>query len=74
MLFIVSIWRIFHSLWKDCIPTCSLFQFSIPWGHHRYIIDKCSNDPGKALFYVRQTLENGWSRDVLLNVLGTQPV
>ena len=32
--------------------------FSIPWGHHRYIIDKCSNDSGKALFYVRQTLEN----------------
>lgn len=45
--------------------------FSIPWGHHRYIIDKCSNDSGKALFYVRQTLENGWSRDVLLNMLGT---
>ena len=45
--------------------------FSIPWGHHRYIIDKCSNNPEKALFYVRQTLENGWSRDVLLNVLGT---
>ena len=45
--------------------------FSIPWGHHRYIIDKCSNDPDKAIFYVRQTLENGWSRDVLLNVLNT---
>lgn len=45
--------------------------FSIPWGHHRYIIDKCSNNPDKALFYVRQTLENGWSRDVLLNMLGT---
>ena len=45
--------------------------FSIPWGHHRYIIDKCSNDSDKALFYVRQTLENGWSRDILLNVLGT---
>lgn len=25
----------------------------------------------KALFYVRQTLENGWSRDMLLNMLGT---
>ena len=25
-------------------------------GHHRYIIDKCSNDSDKALFYVRQTL------------------
>ena len=45
--------------------------FSIPWGHYRYIIDKCSDDLGKALFYVRQTLENGWSRDVLLNMLGT---
>ena len=45
--------------------------FSIPWGHHRYIIDKCSDDSGKALFYVRQTLENGWSRDTLLNMLGT---
>ena len=45
--------------------------FPIPWGHHRYIIDKCSDDSGKALFYVRQTLENGWSRDTLLNMLGT---
>ena len=45
--------------------------FSIPWGHHRYIIDKCSDNPDKAIFYVRQTLLNGWSRDVLLNVLDT---
>lgn len=45
--------------------------FSIPWGHHRYIIDKCSNDSSKALFFVRQTLENGWSRDILLNALST---
>ena len=46
-------------------------MFSIPWGHHRYIIDKCSDDSDKALFYVRKTLENGWSRDILLNVLST---
>lgn len=45
--------------------------FSIPWGHHRYIIDKCSTDSNKALFYVQQTIENGWSRDMLLNFLGT---
>ena len=45
--------------------------FSIPWGHHRYIIDKCKGDPGKALFYVRKTLENNWSRAVLLNFLDT---
>lgn len=30
--------------------------------YHRYIIDKCSNNPDKALFYVHQTLEYGWSR------------
>lgn len=43
--------------------------FSIPWGHHRYIIDKCANESNKAIFYVRETLKNGWSRDVLLNML-----
>ena len=44
--------------------------FSIPWGHHRYIIDKCK-DVDKALFFVRKIHENNWSRDVLLNFLST---
>ncbi len=42
---------------------------AIPWGHHKYIMDKCEGDTGKALFYVRQTVENGWSRAMLLNWL-----
>ena len=29
------------------------------------IIDKCGWDVAKALFYVRKTVENGWSRNVL---------
>ncbi|MBR1463538.1 MAG: DUF1016 family protein [Prevotella sp.] len=45
--------------------------FSIPWGHHKYIIDRCSSNPEKALFYVHQTVLNGWSRNVLLNFLDT---
>ncbi len=45
--------------------------FSIPWGHHLLLIDKCSNDPQKALFFVRQTVENGWSRAMLLNWIDT---
>lgn len=45
--------------------------FSVPWGHHRYIIDKCKGDAKKALFYVHQTVENGWSRNMLLNFLDT---
>lgn len=45
--------------------------FMIPWGHIRTIIDKCKNDESKALFYVKETLVNNWSRAVLLNFLGT---
>ena len=45
--------------------------FSISWSHHRFIIDKCKKDTDKALFYVRKTLENNWSRNVLLNFLDT---
>ena len=45
--------------------------FSIPWGHHVRIIDKFKEQPEKALFFVRQTVENGWSRDMLLNFMGT---
>ena len=45
--------------------------FNVPWGHHRFIIDKCKNEPLKALFFVHQTVVNGWSRNVLLNFLGT---
>jgi predicted nuclease of restriction endonuclease-like (RecB) superfamily len=45
--------------------------FSVPWGHHRFIIDKFKEKPEKALFFVHQTVENGWSRDMLLNFMGT---
>ena len=43
----------------------------IPWGHHRYIIDKFFNAPEKAMFFVKKTLENGWSRNILLNFMDT---
>lgn len=39
--------------------------FQIPWGHHIVIMSKCGGDKAKALFYVRKTVENGWSRNVL---------
>ena len=45
--------------------------WNIPWGHHRYIIDKCLSQPEKAMFFVRKTIENGWSRNMLLNFLDT---
>lgn len=43
--------------------------FSIPWGHHMLLIDKFLTVPQKALFYVHQTVANGWSRNVLHNFI-----
>ena len=45
--------------------------FSIPWGHHRTILDKVKRDSEKALFFVHKTIENGWSRSMLLNFIDT---
>ena len=45
--------------------------FSIPWGHHKLIIDKCKDDRQKAMFFVEQVIQNGWSRALLLNFLDT---
>lgn len=44
--------------------------FSVPWGHHLYIISQCK-DVEHAVFYLNKTVENGWSRAVLLNFLDT---
>lgn len=45
--------------------------FSIPWGHHMLIINKCSGNQKKAMFYLRRILEFNWSRSVLMNFLDT---
>lgn len=63
----------FYNLYSNEIekmPQLVAELFSIPWGHHRYIIDKCKS-VDKALFFVRKVHENNWSRDVLLNFLST---
>jgi predicted nuclease of restriction endonuclease-like (RecB) superfamily len=42
--------------------------FQIPWFHHVQIFTKCKS-VHEALFYVQKTIENGWSRAVLMNFL-----
>lgn len=44
--------------------------YVIPWGHQIILISKCDT-VREALFYVNKTLENGWSRALLLNFLDT---
>lgn len=42
----------------------SSLMVSIPWGHHKMVIDKCKTI-SQALFYINKTIENNWSRAVL---------
>lgn len=39
--------------------------FKIPWGHHDVILNKIKS-PEEALFYIHKTIENGWSRSILV--------
>ena len=48
-------------------PNVSRMLFAVPWGHHVHIMDKFKEDQRVALFYVRKTMENGWSRAMLEN-------
>jgi predicted nuclease of restriction endonuclease-like (RecB) superfamily len=43
---------------------------TIPWGHHLAILAKCKQHD-EALFYVRATLEHGWSRVILVHQIET---
>ena len=43
----------------------------IPWGHNILIFSK-SKDLQEAHFYIRETIENGWSRDTLALQLKSQ--
>ena len=45
--------------------------FSIPWGHHKLILDKFKNYPEKAWFFANRTVANNWSRAVLMNFIDT---
>jgi len=44
--------------------------FQIPWFHHVQIFTKCKSVP-EALFYVQKTIQNGWSRAMLMNIMET---
>lgn len=76
LLYMKNFYLLYHSYLENSI-TPQLVEhiendiFSIPWGHHRFIIDKFQDEPQKAIFFVHQTVENGWSRNSLLNFIST---
>ena len=57
--------RAFAEAWPDeTIVQATLAQ--LPWYHHIALIEKVKN-PEERLWYARQTIENGWSRNVLVH-------
>ena len=61
-LFYIKRW---FSFYKDAGEKVPQLVALIPWGHNREIITKCSVVE-EALFYVQATIQNNWSRAVLL--------
>lgn len=55
-------WFLFYSKGKQAVA--QLLQ--VPWGHNIVIIQK-SHNIEEATFYIHKTIENGWSRAVLVH-------
>ncbi len=55
-------WYLFYSKGQQLVAQI----FQIPWGHNIVIITKCKNFE-EAIFYVKKTIENGYSRAVLVH-------
>jgi predicted nuclease of restriction endonuclease-like (RecB) superfamily len=65
-LFSMKKWYEFYSSSDIPLPNVQQVVGQIPWGHNVVIISK-SNSVEEALFYCHKTLENSWSRSVLLH-------
>ena len=53
--------RAFAAAWPD-EPIVQQAAAQIPWFHNCVLLDKVE-EPERALWYIRKTIENGWSRD-----------
>ena len=45
--------------------------WSIPWGHHALLLEKVK-DLDQRLWYMQQTLANGWSRNILFAMIQSE--
>ena len=61
----------FYAFYADRDEFVPQLVAQIPWGHNDLIIQKIK-EKEKALWYVRKTIENGWSRNVLAHQIDSQ--
>ncbi|MCD8307592.1 MAG: PDDEXK nuclease domain-containing protein [Clostridia bacterium] len=57
--------RRFYMLYRGVEPEELEALFCLPWSYHKSIIDRCTGDPDKALYYAALALATGMSRDAL---------
>ena len=60
----------FYSFYKSDFEKVQQLVAQIPWGHNILIISK-SHNIDEAVFYLNETLENNWSRDILDMQIGS---
>ncbi len=62
--------RAFAAAWPDRAIVQQLVA-QLPWGHQTVLLDR-AKDQGTREFYIRKTVEHGWSRSVLIHQLDTE--
>lgn len=61
--------RAFAEAWPD-VEFVQQLAAQLPWGHNMLILDAVKR-PQERAWYARQTIEHGWSRNVLAHQIGS---
>lgn len=61
----LELMRKWYKYWNSEDEITKQLVSQIPWGHNIVITQKIKN-PSEAIFYVNKTIENSWSRNVLV--------
>jgi predicted nuclease of restriction endonuclease-like (RecB) superfamily len=48
---------------KSGLSAIELIQ--LPWSHHQVLLDRVK-DNGSRVYYIRESIKNGWSRNILI--------
>jgi len=59
-------WYLFYNSGSQIAKQPATQLLNIPWWHNVVVVQKCKTVE-KALFYVQKTIENNWSRSVLIH-------
>ena len=62
----------FYERFCDSDPKLRQAVAVLPWGHTLKLMQKFGNDDEAILYYAKETIAKGWSRDLLTNAISMQ--